>query len=141
MRYRHLRYRYTVYAAGASGLLGESLWRPTRVSLFLAQPHWRPDTDVRETATAIEVMVDVAGVAEDDMEVQVFEDALVVDGQRRLPACEEDAVYHAAAIRQGPFRVAVPIPATVDADGVQARYADGLLRITLPKRRGEDAAS
>jgi HSP20 family protein len=42
-------------------------------------------------------------------------------------------VYHAAGIRQGPFQVEVPLPAPVDAAGVQARYEHGLLRITLPK--------
>jgi HSP20 family molecular chaperone IbpA len=43
-------------------------------------------------------------------------------------------VYHAAGIRQGPFRVELPLPAAVDADGVSATYDRGLLRITLPKR-------
>jgi HSP20 family protein len=59
----------------------------------------------------------------------------VIRGQRRLPACQEGAVYHAAGIRQGPFELALPVPAPVDPDAVEARYERGLLRVTLPKRR------
>ena len=83
---------------------------------------------------AIEIVVDLAGVDEDDFEVQLFEDALVVEGRRRLPTCQEGAVYQAAGIRQGPFRVELPLPAPVDPERVDARYDRGLLRITLPKR-------
>ena len=59
--------------------------------------------------------------------------ALVVEGHRRLPAHDE-AVYHVAGIRQGQFRLEVPLPAPVDSDRVDASYERGVLRITLPKR-------
>jgi HSP20 family molecular chaperone IbpA len=80
--------------------------------------------------------VELAGVDEDDFEVQLFEDVLVVEGHRRLPSCAEGAVYHAAGIRQGPFQVEVVLPAAVDPERIEARYERGLLRITLPKRPG-----
>jgi HSP20 family molecular chaperone IbpA len=98
------------------------------------QARWRPDADAYETATTIEITVDLAGVEEEDFEVQLFEDVVVVEGHRRLPACDEGAVYHAAGIRQGPFQVALPLPAPVAPEGVQARYERGLLRLSLPKR-------
>jgi HSP20 family protein len=135
MRYRRLSYRYTmVMRAGPAWPAGDA-WPSERLRL-LAQVGWRPDTDIYETATAIEVMVDLAGVEEDDFEVQLFEDALVVEGRRQLPACQAGAVYHTAGIRQGPFQVEVALPAPVDAERVEARYDRGLLRISLPKLRG-----
>jgi HSP20 family protein len=126
MRYRHVRYRYAVIA--------EAALRPVfrLPGITLAQPRWRPETDVYETATAFTVTVELAGVNEEDVEVTLFEDALVVEGERRL-RCDEDCVYHAATIRQGPFRLEVPLPARVDHDGVEARYEQGLLRIRIPK--------
>src|SRR5437868_6937536 len=84
-------------------------------------PRWAPDSDTYETARTIEVVVDLAGMDEDDFEVHLFEDALLVEGHRRLPAPHEEAVYHAAAIRQGPFRVEIPLPAPVDSERVEAR--------------------
>ena len=132
MRYRRLTYRYAmVVRSGHTALFGD-LWLSDRLRL-LVQPHWRPEADTYETATAIEVVVDLAGVEEDAVEVQLFEDALVVEGHRHLPAGQGGAVYHAATIRQGPFRVELPLPAPVDAERVDVRYDRGLLRITLPK--------
>jgi HSP20 family molecular chaperone IbpA len=101
---------------------------------LLTQPRWRPAADVAETAAAIEVTVDLAGVDEEDFEVQLFDNGLVVEGRRTLPACGADAVYHAAGIAQGFFRLELPLPARVDAERVEARYERGLLTITLPKR-------
>jgi HSP20 family molecular chaperone IbpA len=79
------------------------------------------------------MVVDLAGVEEDDFEVQLFEDVVLVEGRRQLPSCDEGATYHAAGIRQGPFEVVLPLPAPVDPE-VHARYERGLLRITLSKR-------
>jgi len=98
------------------------------------QAGWRPATDVAETTRSIEVTVDLAGVDEDDFEVQLFDNGLVVEGRRHLPSCGEDAVYHAAGIPQGFFRLELPLPARIDPERVEARYERGLLHVTLPKR-------
>ena len=133
MRYRRLSYRYTMgVQSGHPWPLGD-VWQSDRLRL-VAQPRWRPDSDIYETATTVEIIIDLAGVDEDDFEVQLFEDMLVVEGHRQLPACDGGAVYHAASIRQGPFQVALPLPVPVDPERVQARYQRGLLSITLPKR-------
>jgi HSP20 family protein len=133
MLYRRLSYRYTMVVRPGQTLPLGDIWQSDRLRL-LVQPRWRPDADTYETATTVEIMVDLAGVEDDDLEVQLFEDVLVVEGRRRLPSCQEGAVYHAAGIRQGPFRVELALPAPVDAERVEARYDRGLLRITLPKR-------
>jgi HSP20 family molecular chaperone IbpA len=134
MRYRRLSYRYAmVVRSGQTWPFGD-IWASDRLRL-LVQARWRPDADTYETATTIEMIVDLAGVEEDDFEVQLFEDAVVVDGHRRLPGGQEAAVYHAAGIRQGPFRVELPLPAAIDPERVQTRYDRGLLRVTLPKLR------
>ena len=133
MRYRRLSYRYAmVVRSGQTWPFGD-IWQSDRLRL-LVRAGWRPDADMYETATAVEIIVDLAGVDEDDFEVQLFEDVLVVDGRRQLPSCREGAVYHAAGIRQGPFQLELPLPAPVDPERVEAHHERGLLRITLPKR-------
>lgn len=133
MHYRRLTYRYAMMVrSGPTWPFGD-LWQGDRVRV-LVEARWRPDADTYETAITVEVVVDLAGVDEDDFEVQLFEDAVVVEGRRRLPSCREGGVYHAAAIRQGPFRVDLRLPALVDPERVEARYDRGLLCITLPKR-------
>jgi HSP20 family protein len=132
MRYRKLSVRYAmVTPTGLAWPFGE-MWQAERARL-LARTSWLPDADVYETAETIEIVVDLAGVDDDAVEVQLFQDVLVVEGVRRLPA-ELAVRYHAAGIRQGPFRLDVPLPAPVDHDRVEARYERGLLRISLPRR-------
>src|SRR5512134_2112967 len=120
MRYRRLSYRYTMLVRSTPAWPGAGIWSGDRPRP-LTRVGWRPDADTYETESAIEVLVELAGVEEDDFEVQLFEDVLVVAGHRRLPSCAEGAVYHAADIRQGPFQVEVVLPAAVDAERVEAR--------------------
>jgi HSP20 family molecular chaperone IbpA len=133
MRYRKLSVRYAMVAPAAQPWPFGEMWQVDRLRL-LAQTWWRPDADVYETATALEVVVDLAGVDDDDIEVQLFDDVLVVEGRRRSAAGPGAARYHAAGIRLGPFRLDVPLPMPLDPERVEARYERGLLRITLPRQ-------
>jgi HSP20 family molecular chaperone IbpA len=133
MAYRRVTYRSaTLRIAGQLWPYGAA-WEHETLRL-LVQARWRPATDVAETARSIEVTVDLAGVDEDDFEVQLFDNGLVVEGRRHLPSSGDDAVYHAAGIPQGLFRLEVPLPARIDSEHVVARYDRGLLHVTLPKR-------
>ncbi len=132
MRYRRSSIHYAVM------LPAQSTW-PYLDALTLraseprfAQHFWRPAADVCETADAIEVVVELAGVDQDQIEILLYEDAVVVEGQRHLSA-SPNGVYHVAEVRQGPFRVELPLPLPFDQDRVDARYDQGLLRITFPK--------
>jgi HSP20 family protein len=132
LRYRHLGSRYTmIVRRGALPPFSEA-WRLERLTVTLAEPCWRPETDVYETAGAIHLAVALAGVDRDDVQITLFEDALVIEGQRRL-ACEGEGVYRAAQIPQGPFRVEVALTAAIAPEGLEGRYEHGLLRLTLRK--------
>src|SRR6266478_4351424 len=126
MRYRRLSYRYTMVVPSGQRWPFQDTWESDRLRFFVPA-RWRSDADLYETATTIEIVVDLAGVTED---------VLVVQGHRQLPSGPEGAVYHTAAIRQGPFQVELPLPARVDSARVEARYDRGLLLVTLHKRPG-----
>jgi HSP20 family protein len=133
MRYRRTGTRYVgVFSMGG---------RPTTFDLLLQRtPYvvvpsvWRPAADVAESEDAITVLVELAGVDEDDMEIVLHDDALVIEGHRHADGVERDAVYHAVEIRQGEFRLEVPLPASIVDDDVDATLERGLLRVRLPKR-------
>jgi HSP20 family protein len=132
MRYRRLEYRYAAVGQRiASWPL--TVWRGEVLTWTSGRPQWRPDADMCESASAIELLVDLAGIDEDAVEVQLFDDALVVEGKRELPPHDARAVFHAAGIRQGPFRLELPLPQPFAKEDVEARYERGLLRITLRK--------
>ncbi len=130
MRYRRVTAELVSLRSlpGSSDLLGDQLNR-----ILVGPTRWRPPADVYETRDAITVNVDLAGVEEEDLEMQLYPNALVVTGRRRPRASAEDAVYHLAEIRQGPFRLEIRLPARVNQDAIEGRYDRGLLIITLPK--------
>jgi HSP20 family protein len=137
MRYRRLTYRYAMIVTATNpGALQpfEDPLRTIRPGVALTRTLWSPPADVYETRDSIIVTVAVAGLDDRDVELLLYEDALVVEGRRRLPPpVEAEGVYRAVEIRQGPFRVEIPLDGPVDHERVEAKYEQGLLRVTLPK--------
>ena len=133
MRYRRLSYRYAVVmATGRRRTFGES-WQRQPAGISPGHSFWRPAADVVETASEVIVLVELAGVDHEQLDVLLFEDALIVEGERRLPAYAA-GVYHAAEIRQGQVRLELALPAPIDPEQVDARYERGLLEMRLGKR-------
>jgi HSP20 family protein len=139
VRTRRLRTRCVAFAAFERSFTPVDLLRG--VPPFVLAPRtWRPAADVCETPDAITVTVDLAGADEQDIDIQLFENALVIEGERRPTAPPGEAVYHTAEIRQGPYRLEVLLPRPVDGDGVTADYDLGLLTVRLPLARSRRVA-
>jgi HSP20 family protein len=134
MRYRRLSYRYAVVMATSRPRPLGDTWNRQPASISLGQPVWRPAADVIETASEVIVLVELAGVDHDELDVLLFEDALIVEGERRLPPAHAAGVYHTAEIRQGQLRLELPLPAPIDPEQVDARYERGLLEMRLVKQ-------
>ena len=137
MRYRRLSYRYSLLVTTNPSHLFGGLLEAERSGVRFAETYWRPPADVCESDSTIEVTVDLAGIDQDDLDVVLFEDALIVEGRRRLTGVEPGVVYHVAEIRQGPFRLELGLPGTIDQERVDARYDQGLLRITFQKMQAK----
>lgn len=133
MRYRRLSYRYAVVLTSDQISPFANLRLADPPGPRFAQNFWRPPADVCESENAFEVIVELAGVDQDEIEIALFEDAVIVEGRRRLSPAGSNGVYHVAEIRQGPFRLELALPAAIDQERVDARYDRGLLRITCPK--------
>lgn len=136
MRYRRLSYRYTEVIHQPGPQIGDR-WRHWGF-LELASPQWRPPVDLYETGEEIVLKVELPGVSIEDLEVALFEDALVIEGSRSCPLPAEGASggpirFLAAEIRYGPFRLEIPTPAPLDRDRISANYQDGFLFVTLVK--------
>jgi HSP20 family protein len=133
MRYRRLRYSYTAVVPNRELQLLFNLWPRERSGMVLPDTCWRPPTDVYETRDAITVIAELAGGDDNDIEVLVYNNAVVIQGRRKLPSVDPEGVYLAAEIRQGPFRVEVSLPMPIESEQADVRYQHGLLRIILPK--------
>jgi HSP20 family protein len=103
---------------------------------------YRPQVDVSETPTAIEIVADLPGVTAEALRVVYTQGAVVIAGRKRAPGCEHrGATFHLAERTFGRFACVIRIGAAVDAGRAQASLSCGELRLRLPRiddRRGRD---
>ena len=91
-----------------------------------------PDTEVMETEEAIYVMMEMPGVRRDDLDIGLEANILTVHAARGVERVE-NARYHLSERRYGTFSRSFVLPRQVDVERIEARYADGVLRIVVPK--------
>jgi len=130
VRYQYIAYKYTRRMRPETAFQG--VWESFSSFTLDSTIVWRPPTDIYETQDEIIVVIELAGVLEDEMTVTLFSDLLVVEGQRKPPVTDMHAC-HQLGIKYGHFMSEIDIHASVDHDNVEAAYNNGLLRITLHK--------
>jgi HSP20 family protein len=106
---------------------------PGRPESVPADAAWIPAADAWETADGFVVQMDLPGVEEHDLQVQVEADRLVVSGRRRSTG--PPASFHCMERSSGAFSRGFVLPERVDASQVRAALRDGVLRLELPKAR------
>jgi HSP20 family protein len=96
---------------------------------------WRPPTDVFETADHVVVKMEVAGVRKEDLDVTFEEHCLRIRGRRDERFTGKKVAVSQMEVEYGVFERNISIPHPVDADRIEATYADGFLLIRIAKRR------
>jgi HSP20 family protein len=95
---------------------------------------WTPLADAYETPEAFVFLLELPGVGEDDVEVQVDGDTLSVKGHRGLGLRPDR--FHRMERSHGPFLRSFQLTEEVDSDRIGAQLRDGVLRLELPKAGG-----
>lgn len=115
-------------------------WRPAfRLSGESARPAgWLPAFDIAETDGAVVVRGDLPGIPQEDIEVRIEDDVLTVRGERKR--AEESEGFARSERAFGRFERAFRMADSIDADGVTASFANGVLELTLPKREPADTS-
>lgn len=78
--------------------------------------------------------VEMPGVSAEDFELSVQDDVVTIAGERKDPFVDENATAHRQERAFGKFSRTLQLPFEVEADQVTARYENGVLRVTLPRR-------
>ena len=122
------------------GLQGEieelfaGLWQMPRFSGV--RNGFRPAVDCffTDDPPQLVVIVELAGVDPDSIELSVEERALTISGGRARPRVPGQ-VYQQAEIEYGRFERRIPLEQDIDTAAASAAYEAGMLRITLPVAR------
>ena len=113
------------------------LWQVPRFSGL--RRGFRPAVDCfrTEEPPQLVVVVELAGVEPQSIEISVADRSLTIGGQRTRPRVDGQ-VYQQAEIEWGRFERQIPLELDVSVATASAEYSAGMLRITLPiaKRAG-----
>jgi HSP20 family protein len=92
-----------------------------------------PPVEVFERDGHLVVHADLPGMTKDNIRVELTDDSLVIEGERRQAIEEEGrgGIYR-SELSYGSFRRAIPLPEDVNKENVQARFDNGVLEIMLP---------
>jgi HSP20 family protein len=135
---------------------GPSLWSMSPFSLmrrfsqemdrmfgpgFWATPEreqiWAPEIEVLERENELIVRADLPGLKKDDVEIEVKDNELWIQGERREEHEERREGLYRSERRYGSFCRAIPLPPGVEADKAKASFRDGVLEIAMPAPRQE----
>lgn len=92
-----------------------------------------PCVDVAEETTHVRISVELPGVRDEDITVELHDDILVIRGEKRMDEADADGRYYRVERAHGPFERAIPLPSDVGSGGASATLTRGVLTVRLPK--------
>lgn len=93
-----------------------------------------PPVDVYEDEHKIVLKLEVPGLKQEDLDIQLEDNTLTVRGERKFEKEEKEENFHRIERSYGSFFRSFSVPATVNQEGVRASYDAGVLRVELEKR-------
>ena len=92
-----------------------------------------PLMNVTEDKDNYYIRAELPGIRAEALDISITADTLSLSGEREIPAEDEKAQYHRRERESGKFSRIITLPAQVDAGKAEARCADGVLTVVLPK--------
>jgi HSP20 family protein len=101
-----------------------------------------PAVNLAETDKDFVVSVELPGLDEKDIQVQLLGNELVISGERKWEGEKKDKTFHRVESQFGSFRRILPLPegTRCDPDAIAATYSKGILEIRVPKVEPKPAA-
>jgi HSP20 family protein len=93
-----------------------------------------PALDVFETDEAVEIVMDVSGVAPEALRVMFRAGVVLIAGEKAPPVAQAPQTFHVVEREFGRFARGVRVSGAFDLQGGRAVMREGELTIVLPKR-------
>ena len=94
---------------------------------------WEPPADVVVTADEVIVIVEIAGMDRDSMDIVTDGRVLKIGGVRGSTCCEGMKKYHQIEISIGRFYKEIELPVPVDHEDTKASYDRGMLEVRIAR--------
>ncbi|MDY6831701.1 MAG: Hsp20/alpha crystallin family protein [Thermodesulfobacteriota bacterium] len=94
----------------------------------------KPSLDLSATDKAYTLSVELPGVNEKDVSLEIANDTLTIRGEKKQEAEEKDKNFYRVERAYGAFQRVLSLPEDVDQDGLKARFEKGVLTVTMPRK-------
>lgn len=100
-----------------------------------------PTVDISKTKDSFIIKAELPGMNEKDVKVSISENILLIKGEKKKEEVEKHEHHYCCERCYGAFQRSFQLPTSVQADKVEATFAKGVLKVTIPiKERGEFSA-
>lgn len=94
-----------------------------------------PAVNIKDTEKTFELELAVPGLKKDDFTVEVDHDVLTISSEMQSENEETQEKYTRKEFSYTSFKRSFTLPETVDGAKIDAKYQDGILKVTLPKKQ------
>lgn len=107
--------------------------RAKRPSVMTFHTHWSPPCNVYDDGESLRILVEIAGMEREGLDLRIEADRLILCGTRHEIGPPAGCNYQQMEISFGDFALEVALCSAVDAEATKAWYQDGFLHVVLPK--------
>lgn len=100
---------------------------------FAASRSLSPATDISETDDAVTLTIELPGVKPEDVKLSLENEELTIRAEKKHEAQDTDARSHRVERSYGILERRFTLPSVIDTEKIDARQADGILTVVLPK--------
>src|SRR5688572_16258356 len=94
---------------------------------------WAPAMDLVETDEHFVLRADLPGMTEADVNIELEDNVLTVSGERKAEHEEKREGFYRVERAFGTFSRALTLPKGIDPEAVNAKFANGVLEVRVPK--------
>ncbi|MEW6509093.1 MAG: Hsp20/alpha crystallin family protein [Bacteroidota bacterium] len=100
---------------------------------FTFTDNFNPRIDISEDETTFNVVAEIPGIKKDNLKITLQDNILTIEGEKKKAEEVEEKNYYRSERVFGNFKRCFTLPSEVDSEKVDAKFEDGILKITLKK--------
>ena len=100
----------------------------------LADGMLKPTLDLGATDKEYTITVEIPGVDEKDVKVEIVNDTLTISGEKKQEKEEKEKNYYRMERSYGSFQRVLSLPEDADQDKINATFKKGVLTVTMPRK-------
>lgn len=118
-----------------------SLYEPIKKVGQKVADWFAPRSDAAVTPDTYDIAMELPGVAQEDIDIALQDGMLIVTGEKRFETHETGKSYFFSEREYGVFQRAFRVPPDADPEAIDAELKNGVLNISIPKKRAAEGAS